>query len=128
MNEDQTYWDTVVTFAEAPPKSEQKIVSRDCKSGDRYFTNGATWHPVIGPFGEMDCVLCKCHFGKIECARLECENKKNFPCKKPIKVTGQCCPVCQDQKPKISLGKKRIYFINKPFYFFCKYKLLTTSL
>ncbi|KAK2727983.1 hypothetical protein QYM36_008454 [Artemia franciscana] len=68
----------------------------DCISGGRYYLHGSTWHPVMGPFGPMDCVICQCRSGRIECQRLECPLQ--MPCDKPIKVTGRCCPVCPIDK------------------------------
>jgi len=66
----------------------------DCISGGRYYLHGTTWHPVMGPFGPMDCVNCVCKSGSIECHRLECSNQRSLNCDKPVKVTGRCCPVC----------------------------------
>ena len=54
--------DPVISFSD--PNAAQNPRNRDCKSGDRYFYNGAEWHPVIGPFGEMNCVTCHCKNGK----------------------------------------------------------------
>lgn len=84
-------WDTMVSFSDP---STPKGSSNDCKSGDRYFRNGSIWHPIIGPFGKMDCVMCKCHNGRIDCSRLKCQSKDKLQCSKPVKVAGQCCPVC----------------------------------
>jgi len=66
----------------------------DCISGGRYYLHGTTWHPVMGPFGPMDCVNCVCKSGRIECHRLECSDRRSLNCDKPVKVTGSCCPVC----------------------------------
>ncbi|XP_046656357.1 protein kinase C-binding protein NELL1-like [Daphnia pulicaria] len=66
----------------------------DCISGGRYYLHGTTWHPVMGPFGPMDCVNCKCKSGRIECQRLECPSRPALNCDRPVKVTGRCCPVC----------------------------------
>jgi hypothetical protein len=60
----------------------------------RYYLHGTTWHPVMGPFGPMDCVNCKCKSGKIECQRLECPSRPALNCERPVKVAGRCCPVC----------------------------------
>ncbi|CAL4074065.1 unnamed protein product, partial [Meganyctiphanes norvegica] len=85
-------WDTMVSFYD--PSATRRRQDSDCRSGGRYFVNGATWHPVIGPFGEMDCVMCKCDNGRIDCSRLKCPSRNECPSKKTIKVAGQCCPVC----------------------------------
>ena len=66
----------------------------DCISGGRYYLHGTTWHPVMGPFGPMDCVNCLCRSGRIECRRLECPTKPALNCDRPVKVAGRCCPVC----------------------------------
>jgi len=60
----------------------------------RYYLHGTTWHPVMGPFGPMDCVNCKCKSGRIECQRLECPSRPALNCERPVKVAGRCCPVC----------------------------------
>jgi len=66
----------------------------DCISGGRYYLHGSTWHPVMGPFGPMDCVNCVCKLGRIECHRLDCPDRLTLNCDTPVKVTGRCCPVC----------------------------------
>ncbi|KAI9552898.1 hypothetical protein GHT06_020782 [Daphnia sinensis] len=66
----------------------------DCISAGRYYLHGTTWHPVMGPFGPMDCVNCKCKSGRIECQRLECPSRPELSCERPVKVAGRCCPVC----------------------------------
>ena len=60
----------------------------------RYYLHGTTWHPVMGPFGPMDCVICECKSGRIECHRLECPSRQALNCDRPVKVAGRCCPVC----------------------------------
>nr|XP_053633805.1 chordin-like protein 1 [Cherax quadricarinatus] len=82
----------MVSFSDpSPPKGSANL---DCKIGGRYFVNGSVWHPVIGPFGEMDCVLCRCYNGRIDCSRLKCQSRDKLHCAMPVKVAGQCCPVC----------------------------------
>ncbi|XP_057381036.1 von Willebrand factor C and EGF domain-containing protein-like isoform X1 [Daphnia carinata] len=66
----------------------------DCISAGRYYLHGTTWHPVMGPFGPMDCVNCQCRSGRIECQRLECPSRPELSCERPVKVAGRCCPVC----------------------------------
>lgn len=61
---------------------------------NRYYLHGTTWHPVMGPFGPMDCVNCQCRSGRIECQRLECPSRPALNCERPVKVAGRCCPVC----------------------------------
>ncbi|XP_050739917.1 chordin-like protein 2 [Eriocheir sinensis] len=85
-------WDTMVSFSD--PSAPKGTADHDCKIGGRYFVNGSIWHPVIGPFGEMDCVLCKCLNRRIDCSRLKCQSRDKLQCSKPVKVAGQCCPVC----------------------------------
>ena len=48
----------------------------------------------MGPFGPMDCVICECKSGRIECHRLECPSRQALNCDRPVKVAGRCCPVC----------------------------------
>lgn len=40
-----------------------------CTSAGRHYANGAKWHPVMGPFGAVRCVVCKCAAAQIECYR-----------------------------------------------------------
>ncbi|KAK8381995.1 hypothetical protein O3P69_015176 [Scylla paramamosain] len=82
----------MVSFSD--PSAPKGTADHDCKIGGRYFVNGSIWHPVIGPFGEMDCVLCKCLNRRIDCSRLKCPSRDKLQCTKPVKVAGQCCPVC----------------------------------
>nr|XP_045597399.1 chordin-like protein 1 [Procambarus clarkii] len=82
----------MVSFSD--PAGAKSSSDHDCKIGGRYFINGSIWHPVIGPFGEMDCVLCKCYNRRIDCSRLKCQSRDKLQCSRPIKVAGQCCPVC----------------------------------
>lgn len=60
----------------------------------RYYLDGSSWHPVIGPFGPMDCVMCQCNSGNIVCNRFKCPSRAELPCVKPAKQFGQCCPIC----------------------------------
>ena len=82
------------------PDGSNNNKMEDCISGGRYYLHGTTWHPVMGPFGPMDCVNCQCRSGRIECQRLECPSRPALNCERPVKVTGRCCPVC----PLISEG------------------------
>ncbi|KAJ9586863.1 hypothetical protein L9F63_019545, partial [Diploptera punctata] len=68
--------------------------NKECVSSGKYYVDGSTWHPVIGPFGPMDCVMCKCNAGTIECSRYKCPAVSELPCVKPVTQFGQCCPVC----------------------------------
>ncbi|XP_068085126.1 chordin-like protein 1 [Anabrus simplex] len=76
------------------PTAPRERRDRDCISAGKYYLDGSTWHPVIGPFGPMDCVMCQCNSGSIECHRFKCPSRSELPCAKPIKQFGQCCPVC----------------------------------
>ncbi|EFX83820.1 hypothetical protein DAPPUDRAFT_239686 [Daphnia pulex] len=81
-----------VIIQQQPDGTNSKL--EDCISGGRYYLHGTTWHPVMGPFGPMDCVNCKCKSGRIECQRLECPSRPALNCERPVKVAGRCCPVC----------------------------------
>ncbi|KAG7157374.1 Chordin-like protein 2-like [Homarus americanus] len=100
----------MVSFTD--PSAPKGSSDHDCKIGGRYFINGSIWHPVIGPFGEMDCVLCKCYNRRIDCSRLKCQSRDKLQCNKPIKVAGQCCPICPlklliNTSPQASRGTAR---------------------
>ncbi|CAG7682310.1 unnamed protein product, partial [Allacma fusca] len=93
--------DSSITFRDISPLNSngngrdfKKQQVDDCISGGRFYMHGSTWHPVIGPFGVMECVVCKCARGQIDCGRLKCPPKKDLSCSKPAKVEGHCCPIC----------------------------------
>lgn len=69
----------------------------NCKSGGRIYKDGQKWHPFIGPFGQMECVICKCVKGNVECRRVECLQENIKTCIYPRKMDGQCCPICSNQ-------------------------------
>ncbi|XP_022246299.1 chordin-like protein 1 isoform X2 [Limulus polyphemus] len=73
----------------------------DCLSGGQIYSQGATWHPVIGPLGRMDCVVCKCQLGKVVCSRLSCKETKTSLCAKVTHVLGHCCPICVSEETEI---------------------------
>ncbi|XP_023227580.1 chordin-like protein 1 isoform X1 [Centruroides sculpturatus] len=73
----------------------QGTQTADCTSGGITYAHGSSWHPVIGPLGQMDCVICKCKSGRIECGRLSCPQPPS--CVKLQPVQGQCCPICIDK-------------------------------
>ncbi|XP_013415820.1 chordin-like protein 1 isoform X2 [Lingula anatina] len=66
----------------------------DCQSGGRAYRNGESWHPVVGPFGKMKCVLCTCERGHVSCRRPICEPEENLTCSDPVKPAGECCKRC----------------------------------
>ncbi|XP_076335750.1 uncharacterized protein LOC143238959 isoform X2 [Tachypleus tridentatus] len=70
----------------------------DCLSGGQIYSQNATWHPVIGPLGQMDCVVCKCQLGKVVCNRLSCKETKTSLCAKVAHVLGHCCPICVNEE------------------------------
>ncbi|CAG2108002.1 unnamed protein product [Medioppia subpectinata] len=75
----------------------QAFNANDCKSGEKMHQNGAKWHPIIGPFGQMDCVICVCNSGTVECSRITCHSHLKTSCLKTKPIQGQCCPICVDQ-------------------------------
>ncbi|XP_076332234.1 chordin-like protein 1 isoform X2 [Tachypleus tridentatus] len=82
----------LVTFMITDESTKRRNSTNDCLSGGQIYPQGATWHPVIGPLGQMECVICKCQLGKVECSRLNCKETKS--CNKLKQVPGRCCPVC----------------------------------
>ncbi|XP_064091590.1 chordin-like protein 2 [Macrobrachium nipponense] len=85
-------WDAVMSFSD--PNSPKRKWNHDCALGNRYYTNGSIWHPILGPFGKMNCVVCRCFNYKIDCMRLKCPTREQLQCEQPVQVTGQCCKVC----------------------------------
>ncbi|CAG0919603.1 unnamed protein product [Notodromas monacha] len=82
----------------APTAVPSSPGGRDCVSGGRRFAPGSQWHPVIGPFGEMECVECACEGGQISCHRLHCPSAQDLGCAPQdlVKVPGHCCPTCPE--------------------------------
>ncbi|XP_033609049.1 chordin-like protein 2 [Cryptotermes secundus] len=76
------------------PTAPRDRRDKDCISAGKYYSDGSSWHPVIGPFGPMDCVMCQCNSGNIECNRFRCPSRAELQCTMPTKQFGQCCPVC----------------------------------
>ncbi|RWS04878.1 hypothetical protein B4U79_17288 [Dinothrombium tinctorium] len=105
IGDDNKNENPLITFlnAENWDASDPKNANK-CKSGNRVFANGATWHPIMGPFGPMDCVNCKCVSGNIQCARIDCIPAYRLPCNKPKRLEGQCCPSC----PELKRGKNSL--------------------
>ncbi|GFR32018.1 chordin-like protein 1 [Trichonephila clavata] len=81
--------------------SDSQSQRGDCIAAGVTYSHGSSWHPVIGPFGPMDCVYCKCQNGKIECSRLNCPPLQTLSCSKPIQVPGHCCPICAEKAPEV---------------------------
>ncbi|KAF8784379.1 Chordin-like protein 2 like protein [Argiope bruennichi] len=48
--------------------SDSQSIKGDCIAAGVTYSHGSTWHPVIGPFGPMDCVYCKCQESQIHCS------------------------------------------------------------
>ncbi|XP_059832862.1 chordin-like protein 2 isoform X3 [Hypanus sabinus] len=66
--------------------------SRVCVSNGKTYSHGESWHPILRPFGPVECVLCTCNITKQECKKIHCPNP--YPCKDPQKVNGKCCKIC----------------------------------
>ncbi|XP_078403641.1 chordin-like protein 2 isoform X1 [Cetorhinus maximus] len=65
---------------------------RVCVSNGKTYSHGESWHPVLRPFGLMECVLCTCNITKQECKKIHCPDP--YPCNYPQKINGKCCKVC----------------------------------
>ncbi|XP_043188678.1 chordin-like protein 1 [Amphibalanus amphitrite] len=76
-------------------QSPSPRTGNDCVSGVKLYPNGATWHPVMGPFGRLTCDLCRCSAGTVECSHVQCPKPT---CARPQVVLGQCCPLCPNSK------------------------------
>nr|UFR81795.1 chordin-like protein [Lottia goshimai] len=86
-----------------------KNKTRDGCRAMGYKDNGTSWHPVVGIFGEMKCITCRCSTnGKTECRRETCPPDSSLPCKKPRQDPGVCCKSCPDRRrnKKNKKGKK----------------------
>ncbi|XP_076335753.1 chordin-like protein 1 isoform X5 [Tachypleus tridentatus] len=80
----------------------------DCLSGGQIYSQNATWHPVIGPLGQMDCVVCKCQLGKVVCNRLSCKETKTSLCAKVAHVLGHCCPICVNEEKMTDFSEQHL--------------------
>ncbi|ELU14129.1 hypothetical protein CAPTEDRAFT_224618 [Capitella teleta] len=79
------------------PSAANTSKSTDCvENGEVRYVDGATWHPMIGPFGAMRCVICACRNGQVQCRRMQCVPEEALPCQHPIRGDAQCCPSCPE--------------------------------
>lgn len=37
-----------------------------CESNGKTYQNGQTWHPILFPFGRVDCILCRCQVSNVK--------------------------------------------------------------
>lgn len=85
--------DKVLIDGKCCPECPKKI----CQADDgRKFEEGAEWH--MG-----DCMFCECRKGKVLCSIEDCQIPH---CEDPVKVPGQCCPVCLDTSCYASNGSR----------------------
>ncbi|XP_071949938.1 chordin-like protein 1 [Antedon mediterranea] len=77
-----------------------------CKTDNGLYIHGQRWHPNVYPFGVMDCVVCHCINGEMNCTPVVCKKNEDLPCSFPVAVTGHCCPTCPDSN--------RVPFSNRP--------------
>ncbi|XP_041483109.1 chordin-like protein 1 isoform X2 [Lytechinus variegatus] len=87
------------------PEAEQVVYSDSCcpvcvfeacESNGKTYQSGETWHPILFPFGRVDCILCQCQDGETTCNRISCPSDEELPCRNPQYVSNQCCKVCPD--------------------------------
>ncbi|KAI8764265.1 cysteine-rich motor neuron 1 protein [Biomphalaria glabrata] len=51
------------------------------------------FYPIGANFQPNDCTVCVCEsYGQTPCAIMDCAKP---PCSSPVKIPGQCCPVCR---------------------------------
>ncbi|XP_071798749.1 chordin-like protein 2 [Asterias amurensis] len=67
-----------------------------CESNGKTYFEDQSWHPVLVPFGRMECILCTCKRGEAVCGRMRCPSENTLPCANPIQHRGSCCKVCPD--------------------------------
>ena len=68
---------------------EVPIVNLDCNFESKLFKNGDQWKS-----SNNSCQMCHCDQGTSKCDLQQCPPLK---CKKQIKLTDECCPVCQNR-------------------------------
>lgn len=76
--------------AVTPPKNHEDSPeeAHGCLThGNNFFKHGTNW--TSSDF----CTTCTCHYGQSMCTSFACT-----PCLRPVKVTGKCCPHCDDGK------------------------------
>ncbi|CAI9719667.1 1 isoform X2 [Octopus vulgaris] len=72
-----------------------KDVPEVCTLNDQQYPIGATWHPVLAPFGTMPCANCTClPKAIVHCVHLtlDCPQPK---CVAPKILPNRCCPECE---------------------------------
>uniref|UniRef100_A0A8C5DJH0 Chordin-like protein 2 n=1 Tax=Gouania willdenowi TaxID=441366 RepID=A0A8C5DJH0_GOUWI len=72
----------------------QRKHQRACLYNGKTYSNGDTWHPVLGKV--MECILCSCTDGLQNCKRITCPTE--YPCQHPVKSAGKCCKSCPESK------------------------------
>ncbi|KAK6167224.1 hypothetical protein SNE40_021309 [Patella caerulea] len=97
----EDYLDSVLS--DPIPKNVSKA---DCLAMG-YKENSSSWHPVVGAFGEMKCITCRCLNGKVDCARETCLRDDQLPCKKPRLVPGDCCKTCNKRQKHRNKNRRK---------------------
>lgn len=82
----------------------QRKQHRACVYNGRTYSDGDTWHPVLGgvrggarggvPGGVLECILCSCTDGQQVCKRIVCPGR--LDCPRPLKAPGECCSTCPE--------------------------------
>lgn len=61
---------------------------KKCRTFDgNIYKDGESWLPV----GANSCMTCSCKRGREQCLPASCPTPQ---CKNPVKLEGECCPVC----------------------------------
>ncbi|KAB0355896.1 hypothetical protein FD754_000052, partial [Muntiacus muntjak] len=75
-----------------------------CYANGQIHAHGDRWR-------EDDCTFCQCINGEPHCVATACGQS----CMNPVKVPGECCPVCEGEE--LCMGLKRGCTLNCPFGF-----------
>ncbi|XP_053513830.1 chordin isoform X1 [Artibeus jamaicensis] len=73
---------------------------RGCRFSGRWFPESQSWHPLVYPFGEMNCITCKCGGGVPHCERDNC----SLPLSCGPGKESRCCSHCT---PRQSAAENR---------------------
>jgi len=76
-----------------------------CMVRGAVYVNGAVWHPSILPYGEINCVTCKCKDGFDDCSRKACPS---LSCRYQIQDKNACCSRCAVNRAEKKQAQKQI--------------------
>lgn len=82
---------------------EDVIREGGCLWRDETYENGHVWSPRVLPYGEVNCVTCRCKDGESKCTRKHCPV---MACMYKVYEKNSCCPRCAANKAEKRKAQK----------------------